>query len=238
MQAGSVTKPFGILKVSKIEGIPRHKLTLKEVLYWTMPHAGLSKEVLKWRVGNCRRMLDQLWRLQLMKKASAISKHTFMYGTLWVRTFDGKSGKDTLYGIASFNVVTNAGRDELVDEFDAATAAGFDLTTFNYHAIGTGSTAEAATQTALTTELTTEYNPNSTRATGTQSQPTSDVYSTVATNTLDSGTPTINEHGLLSQAATGGGTLWDRSLTGALPLVGTNGDGLQTTYNLTVASGG
>lgn len=238
MGVGSITRPFGILKVSKIEGIPSHKLTFKEVLYWTMPHRGLSKEVLKWRVGNCKRVMGQLWKLQLMKKASAISGHTFMYGTLWVRTFDGLSGRDTLFGISSFNVVASAGRDELVDEFDAATAAGFDLTTFNFHALGTGSTAEAAADTALVTELTTEYNPNSTRATGVQSQPTSDVYRTVATNTLDSGTPTINEHGLLSQAATGGGTLWDRSLTGALPLVGTNGDGLQTTYNLTIASGG
>jgi hypothetical protein len=141
-----------------------------------------------------------------------------------------------LYGISSFNVVTNGGRDELVDEFDAATAAGFDLTTFNFHGLGTGSTAEAAADTALVTELTTEYNPNSTRATGVQTQPTSDVYRTVATNTLDSGTPTIAEHGIFS--ANAAGTLWDRSLTGALPLVGTNGDGLQTTYNLTIASGG
>jgi hypothetical protein len=180
--------------------------------------------------------MGQLWKLQLMKKASAISKHKFMYGTLWVRTFDGLSGRDTLFGISSFNVVTDVGRDELVDEFDAATSAGFALDTFNFHGLGTASTAEAASQTALTTELTTEYNPNSTRVTGTQSQPTSDVYRSQGTNTLDSGTPTINEHGLFS--ASSAGTLWDRSLTGALPLVGTNGDGLQTTYNLTIASGG
>lgn len=236
MSVGGVARPFGILKVSKVEGIPSHKLTFKEVLYWTMPHRGLSREVLKWRVQNCKRMMNQLWRLQLMKKASAISKYPFMYGTLWVRTFDGLSGRDTLFGISSFNVVTDAGRDELVDEFDAATAAGFDLTTFNFHGLGTGSTAESAAQTALVTELTTEYNPNSTRATGVQTQPTADVYRTVATNTLDSGTPTINEHGVFS--ASSAGTMWDRSLTGALPLVGTNGDGLQTTYNLTIASGG
>jgi hypothetical protein len=75
MQTGSVTRPFGILKVSKVEGIPSHKLTLKEVLYWTMPHRGLSSEVLKWRVQNCKRVMGQLWRLQLMKKASGISGH-------------------------------------------------------------------------------------------------------------------------------------------------------------------
>jgi hypothetical protein len=235
MNAGGELSFAGVLRVSKVEGIPKGKMSFKEVLYWSMPRVGLDKDVLAWRLGNLRRMKSQLWRLELMKKASKISGHMFMYGALWIRKFDGITGRDTLYGIASFNVVTNAGRDEVVDEFDAATAAGFDLTTFNFHGLGTGSTAEAATQTALTTELTTEYTGNI-RATGVQSQPTSDVYSTVATNTLDSGTPTVAEHGLFS--ANAAGTMWDRSLTGAFPLVGTNGDGLQTTYNLTIASGG
>jgi len=235
VNAESVVRPFGVVRVSKVEAIPKGRLTFKEVVYWSMPHTGLAPEVMKWRCANAKRLIGQVWKLQLMKKASAISGHKFMYGTLWVRKFDGLSGEDRLFGIASFNVVTNAGRDELVDEFDAATAAGFDLTTFNFHGLGTGSTAEAATQTALTTELTTEYTGNI-RATGVQSQPTSDVYTSVATNTLDSGTPTVAEHGLFS--ANAAGTMWDRSLTGAFPLVGTNGDGLQTTYNLTIASGG
>ena len=79
-----VIGPVGVLRVSKVESIPSKKLTLKEVLYWTMPHSGLCREVLKWRVQNCRRVLDQLWRLQVMKAASAVTGHKFMYGTLWV----------------------------------------------------------------------------------------------------------------------------------------------------------
>lgn len=233
---GSYAKPVGVLKVSKVLKVPDKKLSLKEVLYWTMPHSEVqSKEVFKWRVKNAPRVLNQLWKLQLMKATSAVSKYAFMYGTLWVRKFDGLTGQDTLFGISSFRVVTNAGRDELVDEFDSATAAGFDLTTFNFHGLGTGATAEAVTDTTLVTELTTEYTGN-VRATGTQSQPTSDVYRSVGVNTLDSGTPTVTEHGLFSASSTG--TLWDRSLTGSFPLVGTNGDGLQTTYNLTISSGG
>ena len=227
---------IGSVGVKKVLDIPSEKLTLKEVLFWTMPHGDVqSEEVWKWRVANMKRILNQLWKLQLMKVASKVSGYPFMYGTLWVRKLDGVSGRDTLFGIASFRVVTNAGRDEVVDEFDAATAAGFDLTTFNFHGLGTGSTAEAVTDTALVTELTTEYTGNI-RATGVQSQPTSDVYRSVGVNTLDSGTPTVAEHGLFSASSTG--TLLDRSLTGAFPLVGTNGDGLQTTYNLTIASGG
>ena len=155
-----------------------------------------------------------------------------------MKKLDGRSGQETLFGIASFRVVTTVGRDEMVDEFDAATSAGFALDSFNFHGIGTGVTAEAVGDTALVTELTTEYSPNSTRATGVQSQPTSDVYRTVGTNTLDSGTPAITEHGVLSQAATGGGTLLDRSVFAAVNLTGANGDGLQSTYNLTIANGG
>jgi len=147
------------------------------------------------------------------------------------------SGESTLLGLGSVRLFTNVGRDEVIDEFDAATAAGFDLTTFNFHGIGTGATAAAAADTALQTELTTEYNPNSTRATGVQTQPTSDVYRSVATNTIDSGTPAITEAGLLSQAATGGGVLLERYVFAAVNLVGANGDGIQTTMNLTMTAG-
>jgi hypothetical protein len=215
MDIASTTRPFGVLKVSKVQRIPDKKLSLKEVLYWTMPHRDVEPEVRRWRFANAKRVLDQVWRLHVMKTASAISGYNFMYGTLWVKKLDGLSGRETLYGIASFRVVTNAGRDEIVDEFDAATSGGFAADGWNFHGIGTGVGAEAATDTALGTELTTEYSPNSTRATGTQSQPTSDVYRTVGTNTLDSGTPAVTEHGVFNQAATGGGNLLDRSVFAA-----------------------
>jgi hypothetical protein len=235
--SAAFSRPVGVLRVSKVLGIPDKKLTFKEVLYWTMPHGDVqSEEVLKWRKGNVKRLLGQLWKLQVMKRASRITGYPFMYGTLWVRKLDGRSGRDTLFGISSFRVVTNVGRDELIDEFDPATQAGFDLSTFRFHGLGTGATAEAVTDTALVTELTTEYTGNVRAVDASPTQPTSDVYRTVGVNTLDSGTPTVTEHGLFS--ASSAGILWDRSLTGSFPLVGTNGDGLQTTYNLTIASGG
>jgi hypothetical protein len=107
-----------------------------------------------------------------------------------------------------------------------------------FHGIGTGTTAEAIGDTALVTELTTEYNPNSTRATGSQTEAAANIYQTVGTNTLDSGTPAVTEHGIFTQAATGGGTLLDRSVFAAINLVGANGDGLQTDYRFTVTAGG
>lgn len=224
--------------VKRVEGYPvDSKLSLRAMLYWAMPHRGLRPEVLRWRLANAKMFLSELWKLRLMLRASHITQYPFFYSQLWLTKIDGKTGEHVPYGLASLRLVTNAGRDEIVDEFDAATAAGFDLTSFNFHGIGTGTTAPAVGNTALETELTTEYNPNNTRATGTQSQPTSDVYRTVATNTLDSGTPAVTEAGVLSQAATGGGVLLDRFTFAAINLVGANGDGLQTTVNLTLPAG-
>lgn len=140
-------------------------------------------------------------------------------------------GRRDDYGIVSRKVITDAGVAQLANAFKNT----FEPELFNFHGIGTGSTAESAAQTALVTELTTQYNPDSTRATGTQSTPSANVYRTVGTNTVDSGV-TIAEHAILSQAATGGGTMWDRSQFTGVPL--SSGDSLQSTYDGTFASGG
>ena len=110
-----------------------------------------------------------------------------------------------------------------------------EMEIMKYHGIGTSSAAEAANQTALTTESTTALNPDSTRATGTLTETSANVFATVGVNTVDA-TTSVQEHGLFSQAATGGGVLWDRSLTGTQSL--SSGDSLQTTYSATLTSGG
>lgn len=138
------------------------------------------------------------------------------------------------YGVVSRKVVTTAGVGYIVDAFQNLT----ELENMKFHGIGTGTTAEAVGDTALVTELTTEYNPNSTRATGTTTEAAANIYQTVATNTLDSGTPAVTEHGIFTQAATGGGTLLDRSVFAAVNLTGANGDGIQTDYRFTVTAGG
>lgn len=232
-----VAVPQGDIRLLHQRGWVTGPLRVAAFLRLAAPWRGQPAEVFWWRMQNWAMLLDQYWRLWAMQQASRVTGYPFLYGRLFLAKIDGVTGERLPYGLASLRVVTNAGRDEVVDEFDAATAAGFDLTTFNYHAIGTGTTAEAATDTALVTELTTEYTGN-VRATGTQSQPSSSVYQTVGTNTLDSGTPAITEHGVLTQAATGGGTLWDRSVFSAINLNGTLGDSLQSTYQLTIASGG
>jgi hypothetical protein len=136
------------------------------------------------------------------------------------------------YGIVSRKVITTAGVNFLVDAWQGTV----EPEIMKYHGIGTGSTAEAAGDTALVTESTTALNPDSTRATGSLTEGASaNIFRTVGTNTVDASV-TVAEHGIFSQAATGGGTLWDRSLTGSLALV--SGDSLQTTYDCTCSAGG
>jgi hypothetical protein len=138
------------------------------------------------------------------------------------------------FGKVSDHLVTNNGVANLVDAWENLT----EMENEKFHGIGTGTNAEAAADSALQTELTTEYNPNSTRATGSLTETSANVFATVGTNTLDSGTPAVTEHGIFSQAATGGGVLFDRSVFSAINLTGANGDGLQSTYSATFASGG
>jgi hypothetical protein len=142
------------------------------------------------------------------------------------------NGERIYYDALSFRVITDAGVAYLVDDWDDSTT---DITNLHFHGCGTGTTAEAAGDTALVTESTTALNPDSTRATGTESQPAANQLRTIGTLTFDA-SAAVTEHGIFSQAATGGGTLWDRSVFSAINVV--SGDSIQFTYTCTVSSGG
>lgn len=133
-------------------------------------------------------------------------------------------------GVVSRKKVTTAGVNYLVDAWQNTV----ELETMKYHGCGTGTTAESNADTALVTESTTILNPDSTRATGTLAEGASaNIFSSVGTLTFD-GPGAITEHGLFSQAATGGGTLWDRSVFSAVNVA--SGDSIQFTYQLTVSA--
>jgi hypothetical protein len=141
-------------------------------------------------------------------------------------------GRVVDYGTLSTRVVTDAGVAYIVDAFQNLT----ELENFKYHGYGTGTTAEAASQTGLITELTTQYAVDNTRVTGSQTEGAANIYRSVATLSPDTGgTIAITEHGLFSAAS--GTTLLDRSVFSAIN-VAAGADSLQTTYDLTVASGG
>lgn len=142
------------------------------------------------------------------------------------------SGEWIDYGILSTRVVTTAGVNFLVDAWQNLV----ELENMKYHGVGTGTTAEAAADTALVTESTTVLNPDSTRATGSTVEGASaNIFRSVGTVTFD-GSAAITEHGLFSQAATGGGTLWDRSVFSAINVV--SSDSIQFTYEVTFSAGG
>lgn len=137
------------------------------------------------------------------------------------------------FGVLSTRVVTTAGVNALVDAFQGTV----EPENFRYHGYGTGTNAEATGDTALQTELSTAYATDNTRPTGSQGEGASaNVYRTTGTLAPDS-TVAITEHGIFSQAATGGGTLLDRSVFSAVNLTGSV-DSLQTQYDLTVTAGG
>jgi len=130
------------------------------------------------------------------------------------------------YGLIGVHLVVTAGKNYLAACMDNTS----EPENLKFHAYGTGVTAAAAGDTALQTELTTQYATDNTRPTGSQAHSTN-TYTTVATVTPDAAVA-LTEWGLLTQAATGGGTLLDRQVFSAVNLNGT-GDSLQTTYVFT-----
>lgn len=210
---------------------PREKMdkaTLWDILKLGLPMKGLPDEVYKWRIGNLSRLFGGFKPVALAR----VQHHAIFYGTLYLDAFK-LDGRLIEYGLAGFKVVTTAGVNFIVDVWQGSV----ELEDMKYHGLGTGSTAEAIGDTALVTELTTEYTGN-VRATGSLTEGgTANVFRSVATNTLD-GTPgaALREHGVFNQAATGGGTMWDRTVYAAITLV--SGEALQSTYDATFSAGG
>lgn len=175
---------------------------------------------------NWKRVIKEWRKINLAMK---LGIPTF-FGSLRVAVIRANGNLED-YGLVSLRVVTDTGVAFIVDAFQNIK----ELENMKYHGIGTGSTAEAASQTGLVTELTTELNPNSTRATGSTTEAAANIYQTVGVNTVDAPVA-LREHGIFDQAATGGGVMIDRSLFAAVNLE--SGDSIQTDYRLTFASGG
>lgn len=187
-------------------------------------------------VRECLRYLPAEMAAELIERisASTIVESALSLVVLRPLTERGIAGPHRRedYGVVCRRVVTTAGVGFIVDAFQNAV----ELENMKYHGLGTGTNAEASGDTALQTELTTEYVGN-TRATGTTTEGASaNIYRTVGTVTLDSGTPAVTEHGVFSAASAG--VLGDRSVFSAINLVGANGDAVQATYELTLSAGG
>lgn len=206
------------------------------------PHGSVSFKVIRaqvgpglaWHVRN--RLRPGYWlgyiAVFLAKAFSALTGIPTLTSALSLTKIDALTGQLINYGVVGVRVVTTAGVNFLVDALQGTV----EPEILKFHGIGTTNTAEAIGDTALAAELTTVYNPDNTRATGSLTEGASaNIFRTVGTNTVD-GTAAIVEHGIFSQAATGGGTLLDRTIFSTINLG--SGDSLQSTYDLTVNSGG
>jgi hypothetical protein len=214
-------------QITAMSQYPAKELRLSEVAHFGLPRKGLDDRVNAWRTSNFRNLARGARRAVA---ARALGLANF-YGSLYL-TKIAADGEVTELGLASMRMVTTTGVGYIVDAFQTATSV--ELENMKYHGIGTGSGAEATGDTALVTELTTQYSTDNTRATGSTTENAANIYRTVGTNTVDASVAII-EHGILSQAATGGGVLLDRSVFSAVNLV--SADSLQSTYDFTITAG-
>jgi len=235
---GGVSDPAGSLSATLIKADGRHVESVPNMTPWPAETVGLDhirkyaasgpglpSRVNAWRRDNYLRLMVGAKKVLLARKFGI---PTFN-GQLWISVFRGDGSVED-YGLASLRVVTTAGVGYIVDAFQNTT----ELENLKFHGVGTGSTAEAVGDTALVTESTTVLNPDSTRATGSTTEAAANIYRTVGTVTFD-GSAAIVEHGIFSQAATGGGTLLDRSVFSAINVA--SGDSIQFTYDFTVTAG-
>lgn len=231
---GSFSRPRGKVVVRRIPLIQRpiirnlddavkYGLPRKSARFWDRPAARLRE----WQSDNSPNFFRGVRDQYDFDKG----KLQFI-GHLWLAKVTKFGGVED-YGLVSCRVVTDVGVGFIVDAFQNLV----ELENMRYHGLGTGTTAEAAAQTALVTELTTEYSTSNTRPTGSLGEKSGDAktYETSATITVSSAVA-ATEHGVFSQAATGGGTMIDRSVFTVVNLA--SAESLQATYQLTFASGG
>lgn len=192
-----------------------------------LPNSDLTDEVNEWRLRNLR----HLWRGYRRVKLAKALGIGHIYGALYLRKYDGATGTMVPYGLASLRVVTTVGVGYIVDAFQNLT----EPENMKYHGFGTGTNAEAVGDSALQTELTTQYATDNTRPTGSTVEGASgNIYRTVGTLAPDANVA-VTEHGIFS--ASSAGVLLDRSVFSAVNLVSANGDTLQATYELTFPAG-
>jgi len=155
------------------------------------------------------------------------------YGKLQMSLID-VDGTRYDYGTVGYKVVTTSGVNYLALAFSAQ--YGCKAEDFNYHASGTGTLGEYASNTVLGTEVTDSARPAGTRiALASTGGGTGSAYRTIGTIAYTS-SHSITEHGLFNQVTVAGSTMWDRTVFTAVSV--TNGQSLQFAYQLAINSGG
>ena len=145
------------------------------------------------------------------------------YGRLEARLIKA-NGKVINYGVLDYRVITTAFVDFVTDQLQVETSVFGD---FKYHDSGVGVTDPDIADVAI------ETTDNQSRATGTQTESSHNVY--VSVGEISYTDPlAITEHGLFNAATSV--TLMDRSEFAAINVV--SGDSIRFTYSLTLSAGG
>lgn len=206
-------------------------LSTPEIIAHGFPRKGLPEEVNNWREDNAYHHLARGWKLLAARAVALRAGMPFMWSQLWLQKTCA-DGRVLDLGLAGFRVVTTVGVGYIVDAFQNSV----ELEEMKYHAFGTGTNAEAAGDTGLQTELTTQYASNNIRPTGTTTEGASaNIYRTVGSLDPDADVA-ITEHGIMSDVDVGQGVLLDRTVFSVVN-VDDAGDTLQATYELTFPSG-
>lgn len=226
----SGSRSFKVLGGSRNEQPPVAEIGILSLLLAVLPFTR-NREVNVYRIKNFVNIWRGLRTIMLHKVLRPLGVQNPIYGSVFAKIIRG-DGSILNLGLVSLRVVTDTGVGYIVDAFQNLT----ELENMKFHGYGTGTTAEAASQTALVTEETTQYATDNTRPTGSTTEGASaNIYRSVATYSPDSGgTRAITEHGIFS--ASSAGVMLDRSVFSAINLTAA-ADSLQTTYDLTMPSG-
>ena len=203
--------------------------TLQEIQQYGYPQVGLPQPINDWCEDNAQHLVRGLEKILPARELGI----PHFYGTLFL-TAILPDLTVIPYGLASLRLVTDVGVTFLRDAFNNS-SGGAEPEAMNFHGIGTGNTAEAQGDTDLQTELTTQYQTDNRRATGTQGTNGTNVYQTIGANTVDAAVAIV-EHWIFSIATVGSGTLLDRSVFAVINLP--DGGSLQSTYEYTMNAGG
>jgi hypothetical protein len=134
------------------------------------------REILKWKV---RHFFVQRWREMPLEVLLLVSRFLArvvpgfnipMHGRLYMKV--DRNGETWDYGCVGVHLIVTAGKNYVAACFDNTS----EPELLKFHGFGTGTTAAAAGDTALGTELTTQYATDSTRPTGTTEAPRRTSY--------------------------------------------------------------
>lgn len=214
----------GQLKMVKVLG-PKPALDLEIARLNGLPQLGQPAEVQAWKRDNEDHLGRGLRDLERRERGLGPAH----IGALWATVH--RADEDLDLGLISARVVTTAGVGFIVDAFQNLV----ELEIMKYHAIGTGITAEATSDTTLGTEATTQYTTSNVRPAGSLAETSANIFETIATIGVKAAIA-VTEHGIFSQAASPGGVLLDRSVFAALNLA--SGESVTMTYDLSLTAGG